>query len=118
MQTAIKQYIEGAPEDRRPELRWLHTQITKRWPRATEEIRHGMPHHLLDGEVLLAYAARAKHCMVYFCEQELPDDLIERFGNLKSGKSCIRFAVNRTHPLEELHALYSEAFAHLQKTRQ
>lgn len=117
MHPEIKNYIDAAPAERQAELKWLHSAITKQFPKASEEIRHGMPHHILEGTVLIAYAARAKHCMVYFCENELSPELIERFGNLKSGKACIKFAANRTHNWDEVHALYGEAFAEIKQQR-
>ncbi len=113
MAAEFREYHAAANPGLHVQLKDLHRMITQHFPGAKQEMRHGMPHYVIDDSRALAYAARAKHCQVYFCELELTDDWVERLGNLKSGKQCVKFAGNRNMPYEEVRELFDEIFSGL-----
>lgn len=83
-------YIAALPEDRRDALRRLRQTIREAAPEATEDLRYGMPHYELNGQ-LCAFASQKRYMSFYmFTAGELLRPLREQTG-LDIGKGCVRF---------------------------
>ena len=61
----IDEYVAGLPDDKRAALEKLRKTIRAAAPRAEECISYGIPAFRLDGRMLVAFGAAAKHCAFY-----------------------------------------------------
>lgn len=84
-------YFAALPEERREALGQVRHLIFEAWPKAVEDMSHGMPTYFLEGEPFCAIASQ-KHFMALYI---MPYDLLNVFAmDLKihdTGLSCIRF---------------------------
>lgn len=85
----VAAYIESVPDEQKPLLKWLRTEIRKALPDTEESFESKMPIYK-RGEVWTAgFAARKKGVMFYAMNSGLLDQFADRLGKRRSGKSCI-----------------------------
>lgn len=99
MKTAAKTvaaYLAALDPERRATLERLRRSILAAVPKATERISYGIPCVVLDGRMLVAYGAAAKHCSFY------PGSVIKRLGAELKGydlsTGTIRFPIGGALP--------------------
>jgi uncharacterized protein YdhG (YjbR/CyaY superfamily) len=92
----IDEYLATVAEDKRAALERLRRDIRAAAPRAEECISYRIPAFRLDGKLLVAFGAAARHCAFY------PGDVVEAFAAELSGydtsKGTIRFAASDPLP--------------------
>jgi len=92
----IDEYLAAVEEDKRAALEKLRRDIHAAAPRAEECISYRIPAFRLDGKLLVAFGAAARHCACY------PGDVVEAFAAELAGydtsKGTIRFAASEPLP--------------------
>jgi len=99
----VDEYIAAADPERQEALRALRHVIRDAAPRAREEIRHKMPNHVYEGD-LVAFASHKNYYSVYVMGGQLADHR-DALGKLNCGKSCIRFKKLAELPLDVLREI-------------
>lgn len=82
-------YIDSAPEEQKPLLKWLRSEIRKALPEAEETFESKMPIYKRGEAWSAGFASRKKGAMLYVMNSGLLDQFAERLGKRRSGKSCI-----------------------------
>lgn len=90
------EYLAALSDDKRATLEALRQTIKAAAPEAEECISYQLPAFRLDGKLLVAYGAAAKHCAFY------PGSVLESLKDELKGydisKGTIRFAPNKPLP--------------------
>lgn len=92
-------YIAEAPEDLRPLLARLRTQLAKALPDAEEVIAYNMPGFRIGQSIIAGYAAFSKQCGLYLSPSAIrshADDIAA--AGLKSTKTGVTFSPRRPIP--------------------
>ncbi|MGH8095475.1 MAG: iron chaperone [Chthoniobacterales bacterium] len=86
-------YLAAVPSDQRAALETLRKRIKAAAPKAKEYISYGIPAFRLNGKLLVAYGAAARHCAFYpgSVVQVLEDEL----KDYETSKGTIRFPANK-----------------------
>lgn len=93
----IDEYLAPLSSDKRAALEKLRWDIRSAAPRAEEYISYNIPAFRLDGRLLVAFGAAAKHCAFY----PGAHPVIAHKDDLKSydtSKGTIRFPANKPLP--------------------
>lgn len=92
----VATYMAGLPTEHRTTLERLRSKIRSVVPKAQERISYGIPTFVLDGRMLVAYGAAAKHCSLY------PGAIVGAFAaelkDFSTSKGTIRFPVGGALP--------------------
>ena len=94
-------YIAKAPEDLRPLLVRLRTELARALPDAEEVIAYKMPGFRVGQSIIAGYAAFSKQCGLYLSPSAIEshaDDIAA--AGLKSTKTGVTFSPNRPIPDE------------------
>ena len=87
----VDAYIAAAAPGRRDALRALRDACRELLPGFTEEIRHGMPTYVRDGEPELSFASQKQHLSLYVQRPDVLDRHRDELAHLDVGRSCIRY---------------------------
>lgn len=87
--TNIDDYIAEAAPDRRPGLEKIRA-AARRHPVWHEEMRHGMPVFVSDGEMGFAFASQVQYLALYGLMDAAKALDPEALATLDCGKGCIR----------------------------
>jgi uncharacterized protein YdhG (YjbR/CyaY superfamily) len=99
-------YIAQAPEDLRPLLVRLRTQLARALPDAEEVIAYNMPGFRFGQSVVAGYAAFSKQCGLYLSPSAIAAHADEIAGaGLKSTKTGVTFSPSRPIPDELVEKL-------------
>jgi uncharacterized protein YdhG (YjbR/CyaY superfamily) len=99
-------YIAGAPEDLRPLLERLRTQLSNSLPDAQEVMKYNMPGFEEGGSMVAGYGAFSRQCGIYLppgAITALADDIAA--AGLKASKSGVTFSARRPVPDDLVHRL-------------
>lgn len=99
-------YIAEAPEDLRPLLERLRTQLARSLPAAREVMKYDMPGFEEGGSVVAGYGAFRRQCGLYLqpgAIAALADDIAA--AGLKASKSGVTFSPRRPIPDDLVHRL-------------
>jgi uncharacterized protein YdhG (YjbR/CyaY superfamily) len=88
---SVPAYLKGLPTERRAALSKLRAVIRKTVPEAKEQVSSGLPVYMLNGEMVIAFAAQKNYMAFYCCELDILKTYEKRLGKLDCGKSCVRF---------------------------
>lgn len=92
-------YIAEAPEDLRPLLVRLRTQLARALPDAEETIAYGMPGFRIGQTIVAGYAAFARQCGLYICPSAIQSHASEiAAAGLKPTKTGVTFSPRRPIP--------------------
>jgi uncharacterized protein YdhG (YjbR/CyaY superfamily) len=94
-------YIAAAPEDLRPLLVRLRTQLARALPDAEEVIAYKMPGFRVGQSIIAGYAAFSKQCGLYLSPSAIKshaDDIAA--AGLKSTKTGVTFSPRQPIPDE------------------
>jgi uncharacterized protein YdhG (YjbR/CyaY superfamily) len=94
----IDEYLAAVPADKRAALEKLRKDIRAAAPRAEECIAYRMPAFRLNGQLLVAFAAAARHCAFYPCSGATVPAFKEELKNYDTSKGTIRFRPERPLP--------------------
>jgi uncharacterized protein YdhG (YjbR/CyaY superfamily) len=94
---SIDEYLAGIEPDKRATLQKLRRSIHAAAPRAEECISYGIPAFRLDGRMLVAFGAAAKHCSFYPGAEPISQHAKELKG-YGTSKGTVRFPVDRPLP--------------------
>jgi uncharacterized protein YdhG (YjbR/CyaY superfamily) len=90
----IDQYLAGVAPEKRAALEALRKTIHAAAPGAEELISYGLPHFRLDGAVLMAIGAAAKHCAIYPCSSTAVATLKDELAGFDTSPGTVRFKVD------------------------
>ena len=94
----IDQFLAVLSADQRAALEKLRKAIKAAAPKAKECISYGVPAFKLDGKLLVAFGAGAKHCAFY--PGALPIETHEQeLKSYSTSKGTIRFAADKPLPV-------------------
>lgn len=89
-------YIAAAPEQFRPILGELRTQLSQALPDAEEVIKYDMPGFQIEGTIIAGYAAFSKQCGLYVDPGAISAHAGEIASlKLKATKTGITFSVSK-----------------------
>jgi uncharacterized protein YdhG (YjbR/CyaY superfamily) len=92
-------YIAKSPEDLRPLLEQVRTQLSSSLPDADEVMKYDMPGFQVGGSIVAGYGAFSRQCGLYLSPgaiRALADDIAA--AGLKATKSGVTFSVRRPIP--------------------
>ena len=87
------EYLAALSDDKRAALETLRRAIRAAAPEAEECISYQLPTFRLDGKLLVAYGAAAKHCAFY--PGSVLESLKDELKGYDTSKGTIRFAPNK-----------------------
>ncbi len=93
----IDEYLAALSEDKRAALERLRKIIRATAPKAEECISYGLPAFRLDGRMLVAFGATAKHCAFYPMSSSTVEAHQDDLKDHDTSKGTIRFQPD--HPL-------------------
>jgi uncharacterized protein YdhG (YjbR/CyaY superfamily) len=88
----VDDYIQNAPETRRPALTALRELLLATLDGYTETMRYNMPSYERNGEVEIAFASNKQHIAFYLLKEPVLDEYRDRFPKSRIGKGCVRFS--------------------------
>ena len=106
----IDEYLAALSDDKRAALEKLRATIRAAAPKAEECISYGVPAFRLDGRMLVAFGAAAKHCAFYpgsFPLEAHKDEL----KDYDTSKGTIRFQADKPLPLALVRKLVKARIA-------
>jgi len=89
-------YLAGLSQDKRDALEKLRKAIKTAAPKAKECISYDIPAFRLDGKLLVAYGAAAKHCSFY--PGSVLEVLRDELREYDTSKGTIRFPAEKPLP--------------------
>lgn len=87
----VDTYLADIEDDKRVALETLRRQILAAAPGAVECISYGLPAFRLDGRLLVAFGAAARHCALYPMSGTVIEDLGDELAAFETSKGTIRF---------------------------
>src|SRR5262245_59305217 len=91
----IDEYLAAVSADKRSALEKLRRNIKAVAPKAEECISYGLPAFRLDGKLLVAFGAAAKHCALYPGSGTAVAAHTDELADYDTSKGTIRFPVDR-----------------------
>src|SRR3954468_20856864 len=106
----IDEFLKQLSSDKRAALEKLRRTIRAAVPQAEECISYGVPSFRLDGKLLVAYGAGAKHCAFYPGAHpiEVHRDELKAYS---TSKGTIRFPADRPLPVALVRKLVKTRLA-------
>lgn len=102
--TAVTDYLNTLPEERRESVSALRALILETLPQARETIAYNMPAVKVTDEVLCSYKAQKSYISLYM-DVEMVAKHKAGLVDLNCGKSCIRFNRFEQLPQETIQAI-------------
>ena len=93
----VDAYLKPLSPDKRAALQRLRKTIKAAMPGAVECISYGLPAYRLNGKMLVAFGAAAKHCSFYPGAHPVAAHR-EELAAYSTSKGTVRFAVDRPLP--------------------
>jgi uncharacterized protein YdhG (YjbR/CyaY superfamily) len=87
----VEEYLDEAPEDRRPTLTLLRDLARRNLAGFDESMVHGMPAYSRDGVAEVAWANQRRYVSLYVLRTDVLDAHRDRLAGLDVGKGCIRY---------------------------
>jgi uncharacterized protein YdhG (YjbR/CyaY superfamily) len=94
----IDAYLAVTSADKRTALERLRRTIKAAAPEAEECISYGLPAFRLDGKLLVAFGATAKHCALYPMSRSTVGAYADELEAYDTSKGTIRFQPDRPLP--------------------
>jgi uncharacterized protein YdhG (YjbR/CyaY superfamily) len=106
-----EEYLAALSEDKRAALEELRKTIREAAPGAEERISYQLPAFRLDGKMLVAYGATAKHCAFYLMSSSTVEDHKDELEGYDTSKGTIRFQVDEPLPADLVRKLVKARIA-------
>lgn len=94
----IDDYLATLPDDKRAALEKLRKSIKAAAPNAEECISYRLPAFRLNGKVLVAFGATAKHCAFHPMSGSTVEAHKDQLKGYDTSKGTIRFQANKPLP--------------------
>lgn len=94
--TTPDDYLAAVSEEKRAALEKLRRDIKAAVPGAEECVSYGLPAFRLNGRLLVAYGAAAKHCAFY--PGSVLEELKDELKSYDSSKGTLRFPAEKPLP--------------------
>ncbi len=109
-------YIAAAPEQFRPVLTSLRTQLSRTLPDAEEVIEYAMPGFRIGRSIVASYAAFSKQCGLYVAASAIAAhaEEIERAG-LRASKTGVTFPAKNPVPDDLVERLVLASREHAER---
>jgi uncharacterized protein YdhG (YjbR/CyaY superfamily) len=91
-------YLASLPDDQRAALEKLRKTIKAAAPKAEEYVTYGIPAFRLDGKMLVAIGASAKHCAFYPGSSTTVAAHAKELAGYDTSKGTIRFQPEKPLP--------------------
>ena len=95
---AVDSHLAALPEDKRRALERLRRAIHAAAPGAEECISYQLPAFRLDGKMLVAFGASAKHCAFYAMSGTTVEAHKRELKNYDTSKGTVRFQASKHLP--------------------
>ena len=99
------EYLTALSDDKRAALEQLRATIREAAPGAEECISYQLPAFRLDGRMLVAYGATAKHCALYLMSSSIVGAHQEELKEHDTSKGTIRFRADEPLPTDLVRKL-------------
>ena len=96
--TTVDEYLSGVSEDKRAALEQLRKVIAAAAPKAEECISYQLPAFRLDGKLLVAFGAAARHCAFYPMSASCVEAHKGELKDYKTSKGTIQFQAEQPLP--------------------
>jgi uncharacterized protein YdhG (YjbR/CyaY superfamily) len=96
--TNTAEYLAGVSADKRAALQRLRKAIKAAVPRAEECIAYGLPAFRLDGRLLVAFGAAARHCALYPMSAATVREFEVELADYDTSPGTIRFTADEPLP--------------------
>jgi uncharacterized protein YdhG (YjbR/CyaY superfamily) len=93
-----EEYLAALSDDKRAALEKLRKTIHEAAPGAEECISYQLPAFRLDGRMLVAFGATAKHCAFYLMSSSTVEAHKEELKDYDTSKGTIRFQADEPLP--------------------
>lgn len=107
----IDEYLSKLLDPERKALEKLRKTIRAAAPKAEECISYQLPAFRLDGRMLVAMGASAKHCSFYLMSSSLLDAYPEVVARYDTSKGTIRFTADQPLPATLVRTLVKARIA-------
>jgi len=104
-------YLAELPDDQRTALEQLRKTIKSAAPKAEEYVNYGLPSFRLDGKMLVAIGAGAKHCAFYPCNSTTVAAHAKELAGFETSKGTIKFQPEKTLPAALVRKIVKERIA-------
>lgn len=94
----IDRYIAQQPPGRRQALEHLRDVFRRRYPEATEHIRHRSPHYKLDGRPFAGFYAAKHHSALWVWSDQALNRVKDALADYDIAQSTVRFAPDHLVP--------------------
>jgi uncharacterized protein YdhG (YjbR/CyaY superfamily) len=95
----IDEYIAGFPNDVQEVLEKIRASVKKAVPASEEKISYDMPHFMLNGEGLIAFAGWKKHVSLYAAPRRNPE-LMKEVAPYLSGAATVKMPMDKPIPFD------------------
>lgn len=102
--STISEYLSVIPSDRRIIIERIISIIQEYFPNIKGTMKYDMP----TFSPICAVASQKHHLSLYINRVDLVDKYREELGNLKVGKSCIRFRKLEQMPESVIRKIFNE----------
>ncbi len=87
----VTDYVAAAPQQRRQMLETLRRLCRSGLPGFAEDVRHGMPSYVRDGEVEVGFANHKQYVSLYILRIDVMGAHRDALAGLSLGKGCVRY---------------------------
>ena len=104
-------YLDILPKEERKALQSLRETIQQAAPGAEEVISYQLPAYRLDGKMLVAYGATARHCALYLMSSTTVEAHRKALKEYDTSKGTIRFQAHTPLPPDLVRRLVKARIA-------
>jgi uncharacterized protein YdhG (YjbR/CyaY superfamily) len=103
-----KNYFDALPEGRKVRLVELREALLTSVKGLEESLKYKMPYYEKDGK-FVALASQKNYVSVYFCSNELIENIIAKYPDIDTGVGCVRIKDKQALPMAELKKSFVKA---------
>jgi uncharacterized protein YdhG (YjbR/CyaY superfamily) len=108
MHKEIGSYLTNVPRQRRKRLETIRKAFLHSEPDVKESMRYKMP-TFEKGQNWAAVANQKNYISVYFCSDEIIENIKRKHPGLSTGKVCVRIKDNQDIPINDLVVSFRKA---------
>ncbi|MBS7576457.1 MULTISPECIES: DUF1801 domain-containing protein [unclassified Enterococcus] len=101
--TVIEQYIAEAAENQQPHLKACYQVIKMRLPKATEQIKYGLPTFYQNGSIV--HFGAMKNHLGFYPTPEVINYFSKALKSYQTSKGAVRFSYQEALPLDLIEGM-------------